>query len=161
MDGRTAFYFAQGLATSSLKMYQAAVNCYIKYCQNSNNVCVSVSEVVLCGFVSSLADEGLKHCTIKTYLSGMCYYQIKSGYADPFRGVLLPRLDYVMRGMKRPPSEDPYTSLDHFFHTVPVKKGVVFVRREDGHKDVMVGLLYMLFWFSKSRRNDGTWRQRV
>ena len=100
MDDRTAFYFAQGLAASSLKTYQAAVNHYVKYCQNSNNVCVPVTEVVLCGFVSSLADEGLKHRTIKTYLSGVRYYQIKSGYADPFRGALLPHLDYVMKGIK-------------------------------------------------------------
>ena len=63
-------------------------------------MCVPVTEVVLCGFVSSLADEGLKHHTIKTYLSGVHYYQIKSGYADPFRGALLPRLDYVMKGIK-------------------------------------------------------------
>ena len=56
-----------------------------------------VSEVVLCGFVSHLADEGLKHRTIKTYLSGVRYHQSRSGYSDPFQGTLLPRLDYVMK----------------------------------------------------------------
>jgi hypothetical protein len=29
------------------------------------------------------------------------YHQIKAGYPDPFKGALLPRLDYVMKGVKR------------------------------------------------------------
>ena len=64
-------------------------------------MCGPVSEVVLCGFVSILADEGLKHRSIKTYLSGVRYYQIKSGYPDPFQGPAMPRLDYVIKGIKR------------------------------------------------------------
>ena len=45
-------------------------------------------------------DEG-KHRTIKTYPSGVRYHQIRSGYSDPFQGTLLPRLDYIMKGIKR------------------------------------------------------------
>ena len=36
-----------------------------------------MSENVLCSFVSQLADEGLKFRSIKTYLSGIRFYQIK------------------------------------------------------------------------------------
>ena len=101
MDGRATFYFAQGLAGSSVRTYQSGVNRFLKYCQLNKYMCIPVSEVVLCGFVSHLADEGLKHRTIKTYLSGVRYHQIRSGYSDPFQGTLLPRLDYVMKGIKR------------------------------------------------------------
>ena len=31
----------------------------------------------------------------------MRFHQIKKGYPDPFQGVSLPRLDYVMKGIKR------------------------------------------------------------
>ena len=101
MDGRAAFYFAQGLATSSVKTYQSGTNRFLKYCQSVSCVSLPVSEGVLCGFVSQLADEGLKYLSIKTYLSGMRYFQIKKGYRDPFQGAPMPRLDYVMQGIKR------------------------------------------------------------
>ena len=101
MDGRASFYFAQGLAASIVKTYQSGINRFQKYCQCNHYVCCPVSEVVLCGFVSALADEGLKHRSIKTYLSGVRYHQIKSGYPDPFQGPAMPRLEFVMKGVKR------------------------------------------------------------
>ena len=101
MDSRTAFYFGQGLAASSVKTYQSGVNRYLKFCQSSEHVPLPVSQCLLCTFVSQLADEGLKHRSIKTYLSGVRHYQIRSGYHDPFRGAPMPRLEYVMKGIKR------------------------------------------------------------
>lgn len=66
-----------------------------------------VSEGLLCQFVSALGKEGLKHSTIKVYLSGVRFYQIAHGFGDPFRGSESshPRLDYVMRGIKRAQAE--------------------------------------------------------
>ena len=57
------------------------------------------SECGLCAFVAHLADEQLKHRTVKTYLSGLRYHQIKAGFPDPFQGAM-PRLAYVLRGVK-------------------------------------------------------------
>ena len=51
-------------------------------------------------FVSYLADESLQHRTIKTYLSGLRFFQIKAGLGDPFQSHM-PRLDYVLKGVKR------------------------------------------------------------
>ena len=45
--------------------------------------------------------EGLKFRSIKTYLSGIRFYHIKSGLSDPFQGAQMPRLDYVTKGVKR------------------------------------------------------------
>ena len=64
-------------------------------------MCVTAVESLLCNFVASQADDGLKHRTIKTYLSGVRFHQIRKGYPDPFQGVSLPRLNYVMKGIKR------------------------------------------------------------
>ena len=62
-----------------------------------------VTESVLWSFVTFLADEQLKHCTIKTYLSGVRYLQIREGFGDPFQGssALMPRLEYILKGVKR------------------------------------------------------------
>ena len=101
MDGRASFYFAQGLAASTIKTYQSGVNRFQKYCHSNHYRYGLASQVVLCGFVSTLADEGLKHRSIKTYLSGVRYHQIKSGYPNPFQGPAMPRLENVMKGVKR------------------------------------------------------------
>ena len=71
MDDRASYYFVHGLASSSLRTYQSGVNRYVKFCQSRKFVCMPVDELVLCSFVACLADEGLKHRTIKTYLSGV------------------------------------------------------------------------------------------
>lgn len=52
-------------------------------------------------FVSYLADEKLTHRTIKTYLSAVRFLQISEGHLDPFQGSAMPRLEYVLRGVKR------------------------------------------------------------
>ena len=46
-----------------------------------------------------MADEGLKHRTIKMYMSGVCYQQKSTGLGDPFQSVM-PHLHYVMKGIK-------------------------------------------------------------
>ena len=101
MDDRIAFYFTQGLAASSLKTYQSGINRFIRFCQSQYQSPLPASEHVLCSFVSHLADEGLKHRSIKTYMSGIRYYHIRSGHSDPFQGAQMPRLEYVIKGVKR------------------------------------------------------------
>ena len=56
MDVRTAFYFAQGLAASSIKTYQSGVNRYLKFCQSKHSP-LPVSQCILCEFVSQLASN--------------------------------------------------------------------------------------------------------
>ena len=50
-----------------------------------------------------LADESLQHRTIKVYLSGLRFCQIRAGLGDPFQGPQsnIPRLEYVLKGVKR------------------------------------------------------------
>ena len=104
-----------------------------KYCQSNHYVCGPVSEVVLCDFVSTLVDEGLKHRSIKIYLSGMRYYQIKSGYVTLilFRGRYATsgvrherRLVSSSQGWRKSPGSPSY----HTGITPSTKRGVVAVR---------------------------------
>ena len=73
----------------------------IRYCHSNGLQCFPMTEVGLCGFMSYLADEGLKHRSIKTYLSGVRYHQLKKGLPDPFKVASMPRVEYVMKGIKR------------------------------------------------------------
>ena len=99
------FYFAKGLADSSQRTYKSGENRYLHFCLSCKVTPLPVSESILCKFVSYLACEGLKHRSIKTYLSGVRYLQIRSGFPDPFHGSHMPRLDYTVRGVKRVESE--------------------------------------------------------
>ena len=57
-------------------------------------------EDTLCRYVAFLAKEGIKHRTIKSYLSGIRCLQIQQGLGNPF-AVPLPRLECVLTGIKR------------------------------------------------------------
>ena len=100
LESRAAFFFVQGLASSSQKTYKSGENRYLRFCQLGGVTPLPVNESSLCKFVSYLADEKLKHCTIKTYLSGV-RFQIRSGLLDLFHGSHMPRLEYIMKGVKR------------------------------------------------------------
>ena len=100
MEDRVSFYFAHGLAASSQKTYKSGENRYLRFCRDSRVNPLPLCETILCKFVSYLADESLQHRTIKTYLSGLRFCQIKAGLGDPFQS-LMPRLDYVLKGVKR------------------------------------------------------------
>ncbi len=56
-------------------------------------------------FVAFLAREGLKHGTIKVYLSAVTYSQIAAGYKDPF-ATPWHRLEYVLKGIRRDQAEN-------------------------------------------------------
>ena len=62
--------------------------------------------------VSYLADAGLKHRTIKVYLSGVRFLHIVEGFHDPFKPVLL-RLEYTLRGVKKSEAEKSGGSREH------------------------------------------------
>lgn len=63
-------------------------------------------------YVASLAREGLKHQTIKCYLSAIRHLQISASMPDPFRNANFPYLEYVLKGIKKTqamagPRQDP------------------------------------------------------
>ena len=85
MDSRASYYFTQGLAGASIRTYQSGVNRFLRYCQSNNCVCAPVSEVVLCGFVSSLAEFLLRELAVIIYSHGffsrsVVSYSISTGF---------------------------------------------------------------------------------
>ena len=104
MEESAAFYFAKGLADSTQKTYKSGENRFIQFCNMCRIPPVPVSEATLCKFVSHLAKEGLKHRSIKTYLSGVRFMHIRAGFPDPFLAHMS-RLGYTMKGVKRVEAE--------------------------------------------------------
>ena len=60
-----------------------------------------LQEDTLCRYVAHLAGEGLKHRTIKAYLSAIRCLQIQNEMGNPFISGSMPRLEYVLGGIKR------------------------------------------------------------
>ena len=60
-----------------------------------------LQETLLCRYASNLASQGLKHKTIKAYLSGLRFAQIHLIMGNPFKTADMPQLDYVLTGIKR------------------------------------------------------------
>ena len=52
-------------------------------------------------YVSYLAEQKLKHRSIKVYLSAVRNLQIASGLPDPFTGAAMPQLVQILNGIKR------------------------------------------------------------
>ena len=106
MESSIQFYFTKGLAPSTQRAYRSGQQRYIKYCAEAGYTPTPVEELKLCGFVARLADEHLKHRTIKAYLSAVRHLQISEGLPDPFHSsVGMPKLHYVLRGIKKHEAE--------------------------------------------------------
>ena len=85
-------------------MYQSAQNRFLAFCREGHFLAVPASLETLCHYVSHLADSGLKHRTIKAYLSAIRFLHIAEGAQDPFRPTH-EKLEYILRGIKRCESE--------------------------------------------------------
>ena len=73
----------------------------MKFCStyyNSPTPPFSLSETLICLYVAYLANEGLAHSSIKSYLSTLGHLQIPDGFPDPNISSM-PRLPQVMRGI--------------------------------------------------------------
>jgi len=101
LEEAVQFYFTKGLAQSTLRTYRSGKDRYLKFCSQAVLNPLPVSEQVLCSFVSHLAQQGLKYRTIKVYLSAVRHLQIAGNYPDPFGGSPMPKLEYVLRGVKK------------------------------------------------------------
>ena len=94
-------FFKMGVAVSTERSYHTEQASYqpnllsVGEGQGSVPTC----ELVLCQFVSFLAKEGLKHCTIKAYLSAVRFLHTEQEVGNPFKPTLY-LLDYVLKGVK-------------------------------------------------------------
>ena len=96
LDCLVRSFFVKGLAENTHKVYSSGQRRFLNFCATAGLVAVPAREEVLCKFVAQLAEEGLKHRTIKCYMAGI---HIAEGLGDPFLPPLA-KLHYVLRGVK-------------------------------------------------------------
>ena len=97
-------FFAKGLAESTQRTYRSGQNKYLRFCEAGGFQAVPASEAVLCRFVAHTAEVGLRHRTIKVYLSAVRFLHIAEGEKDLFEPGLL-RLQYTLQGISRAEAE--------------------------------------------------------
>ena len=64
-------YYIQGLPPSTTRTYNSVKTRFITFCSSCNQSPIPVSENLICYYVGHLANKGLAHSTIKTYLSAV------------------------------------------------------------------------------------------
>lgn len=120
-------FFKKGLAPSTLRAYGSihsgsAQSKYLIFCKNTKRNPLPAREADLCLFAAHLAEKGLRHQSIKSYLSAIRFLHISNGYRDPHI-CTMDKLESVLKGIKRAGGEPPaalsspthYTSSpDHF-----------------------------------------------
>ena len=98
LDKAVRHYFTAALVTSSHKTYKEAEHCHSQFCQDFSITPFPTSECILCYFATCLAEQGLAHSTVKTYLLGVRQVQVAMGFGDPNMGQM-PRLRQIPRGI--------------------------------------------------------------
>lgn len=73
----------------------------MRFCQTTGKAPLPLTQDKLVAFVAVLAQQGLKHQSIKCYLSALRYYQIAANMSDPFQAASFPYLEYVLKGVKK------------------------------------------------------------
>ena len=94
------YYFQQGLAPSSKRVYKSAKDRFISFCQKFHFNPLPVTEILLCQYVSYLATENVMHSIIKVYLSAIRHLHIENHMPDPHISSMA-RLEQVVKGVKR------------------------------------------------------------
>ena len=83
------------IAPATLKAYKPAQQRYSSFCMKYNiQPLFPLQEDILCRYVTFLAQQHLKYCTIKAYLSGIRCLQIQLDLGNPFGNGVMPCLTF-------------------------------------------------------------------
>ena len=89
------------LAPSTKRVYQSAQKRFLDFCMAAKLTVspLPLLEELVCYYVAFLGKQGLKHSSLKSYLSSLRHMQISYGLEDPFTASM-PRLEQVVKGIK-------------------------------------------------------------
>ena len=101
MEGTVQKLFDCGIAPSTSRVYRSAKNRYLSFCAQYQLSAIPLNENTLCLYIAFLHLQGVKHQSVKSYLSALRHLQIEEGGGDPFAPGKFSRLEYVLKGLKR------------------------------------------------------------
>ena len=106
LDEAVELFMARSIAPSTSSSYRSAQRRYLGFCSRFGiSQPYHLQENTLGTFVAFLARDGQNHRSIKAYLSGLRFLQIKLALGNPFTDGAMPRLKYVLKGIKRMESQ--------------------------------------------------------
>ena len=95
LDQAICHYFTSALSASTHKTYKTADRRYSQFCKDFSLTPFPASGSTLCYFATCMAQQGLVHSTIKTYLSEVHQMQVTMGLGDPD----LSQMPQVLKGI--------------------------------------------------------------
>ena len=93
-------YYQQGLALSTHKSYQAAIEQYLTFCDQIKHTPMPTSEFTLLLYIAHMGQKGLSHSTIRVYLSAIRSLHVAKGQHNHFTAQYTPRLRQVLHGIQ-------------------------------------------------------------
>ena len=90
-----------GLAQSTQRAYASGKRRYLAFCQACGMSPLPATEQKLVKFIGHLANQGIRHQTLKSYLSAARHLQIQCGGGD-FRVESIPLLELALEGERSP-----------------------------------------------------------
>ena len=90
LEENVSFFLDHALAPSTHQSYKSGQNRYLRFCQDAALSPWPLSEQALCLFVAQLGKEGLRHQSIKCYLSAVRFLSIMRSEGDPFTPGAMP-----------------------------------------------------------------------
>lgn len=128
LDQAVQRYLGNCVAPSTWAAYNSAVRRYHNFCNRFNiQNPFPLTESILCRFAAFLGQEGLKHRTVKVYLSGLRFAQIHQPLGNPFLKDCMPLLDYVLTGIKQAESRVATRTDPRFPITIQVLRSLKLV----------------------------------
>ena len=89
-----------GLAPSTQRTYGAGKKKYLGFCQQAGLAPLPATEQRLMQFIAYAVNHGLKHQTIKSYISAIRHLQVSCGGGDPKIGDM-PQVSLMLRGVRK------------------------------------------------------------
>ena len=140
-------YLDSSIAPSTASTYHAAANHYLRFCSDLSVPPFPFCQIVVLCFVADLAQPGVVHSSIHSYLSSFCFIQITHGLPNPCI-MSNPLLQYVLCGVRQCPLSTTMHARDTRNSLTIARYLVSMAQRELARCiDAMGSLLPRLFWF--------------
>lgn len=157
LEQNVEHYLKSALSKNTMRSYTSGFRRYTSFCSLAQIRPFPTSESILCRFVCYLAQQCLKHQSIKCYLSSIRFYQIIQSHPDPFI-TDMPKLHYVLRGIKSEEAKKDYPQRQRLPVTPSILLSIhqILTRHPEDFDNIMIWSAFLLCFFGFLRSGEIT-----